>query len=580
MKRRTFVGATGAALVASPAAWAHAIRRQLRSPSKVRFGMVTYLWGRDLDLVSLLQACEAAKLEGVELRTTHAHGVERTLSKKQRRDVRAQFDDAPVACVGIGSNERFDSPDQATLAHAMAATREFLKLSAAIGGSGVKVKPDRFHKGIEHAVTIEQIGRSLAELAPFAEDLAQELRLEVHGDGQDPAIIAQIIAEADHPAVKVCWNSNARDVRGRGFAAHYDQLRPSFGATVHCRELDTPEYPSIDLIERLVDDGYSGTVLLEAHSSPPRSRVSALKTQRAIFDAYASPIERRASKGISIAPQRRDATKIDVVHNGELFATCRIGEENPCLYPLNAVGNRLVVRGYPFVHHAGEARDHPHHRACWFAHGDVDSHDFWHDKNCTIRVKEHSIDGARLWWVAEWASSDGPLATEERTMTFSGDDTTRTIDFSFILRPLGDALTFGDTKEGTFALRVSPTLRLKGARARGRIENARGERDGDCWGKRAASVLYEGPIDGRLVRLSISDDQENPRHPTWWHARDYGLFAANPFGKRAFEGGEAMPMRITNDEPLRLKYTLELASGAAVNRTSPTRQGGFQSRRR
>ena len=572
MKRRAFVGVTGAALVASPAAWASAIRRQLRTPSSVHFGMVTYLWGQDFELLTLLEACEAAKLEGVELRTTHAHGVERTLSKAQRREVRAQFNDTPVACVGIGSDERFDSPDQATLERSMTATREFLQLSAAIGGTGVKVKPDQFHKGIEHAATIEQIGRSLATLAPFAEDLGQELRLEVHGACQDPAIIAQIITKADHPAVKVCWNSNAQDVRGRGFAAHYDQLRPSFGGTVHCRQLDTPEYPSMDLIERLVEDGYQGTVLLEAHTASPRARVSALKNQRALFDAYATPRLPRASKGISIAPQRRDGSKVDVRHNGELFATCRMGDENPCLYPLNAVGNRLVVRGYPFTHHAGETRDHPHHRACWFAHGDVNGHDFWHDKNCTIRVKEHSIEGNQVRWVAEWATPDGPLATEERTMTFSSDHATRAIHFSLVIRPIGDELTFGDTKEGSFALRVTPTLRLKGKRARGRIENSVGQRDGACWGQRAATVLYEGPIDGRLVRLSISDDQENPRHPTWWHARDYGLFAANPFGKRAFEGGEALPMRITNDKPLTLKYRLELATGAAVNCTSPTQQ--------
>jgi hypothetical protein len=125
-------------------------------------------------------------------------------------------------------------------------------------------------------------------------------------------------------------------------------------------------------------------------------------------------------------------------------------------------------------------------------------------------------------------------------------------------------MRFGDTKEGTFAIRVAPSIRLKGERARGRIENAQGTLDGNCWGKRSPWVLYEGPVDGRLVRLRVTDHHENPRHPTWWHARDYGLFAANPFGRSDFErGSEAMPMVVRKTNPLRLRYTLDVETGAS-----------------
>lgn len=562
MRRRAFVGSSASALAIGPAAWARLARRSIGPQSSLKFGLVTYLWGQDLDLGSLIAACEASGLDGVELRTTHAHGVERTLSTRERDEVRRRFQASSVECVGIGSDERFDAPSSATLDRAIEATRGFLQLSADIGGTGVKVKPDRFHKGVPREKTIEQIGRALATLGATAADLNQELRLEVHGECRDPEVIAAIVAEAAHPAVKVCWNSNSRDLQGRGFGAHYDLLRPHFGGTVHCRRLDTADYPSMDLIGRLAGDGYSGIVLLEAHSPPPRHRVSALGNQRALFDRYRKRAATPRSNAITIAPQRRDKTKIDVQLGGELFATCRIGDENPCLYPLYAAGNRLAVRAYPFGHNAGEARDHPHHRSCWFAHGDVDGHDFWHDKACTIRVVDHSIEGDTIRWRAEWTSPEGPLATEERTMRFRGDGGTRTIDFEFVLTPIAEAMTFGDTKEGSFAIRTTPTLRLKGERARGRIENSAGQRDEACWGKRAAEVLYEGPIDGRLVRVRITDHPLNPRHPTWWHARDYGLFAANPFGKRAFEGGEAMPLVVMRDEPLRLKYSLALEVGA------------------
>ena len=122
-------------------------------------------------------ACAEGGLEGVELRTTHAHAVEPRLEPAARAEVRARFADSPVACVGIGSDERFDSPDASRLAAAKAATVDFLRLSADVGGGGVKVKPDSFHEGVERSRTIEQIGESLRELGPVAADLGQEIRL-------------------------------------------------------------------------------------------------------------------------------------------------------------------------------------------------------------------------------------------------------------------------------------------------------------------------------------------------------------------------------------------------------------------
>jgi hypothetical protein len=97
-------------------------------------------------------------------------------------------------------------------------------------------------------------------------------------------------------------------------------------------------------------------------------------------------------------------------------------------------------------------------------------------------------------------------------------------------------IVFGDTKEGTFALRLHPNLRLRGAVAKGAASNREGLAGAAVWGKRSAWVAYQGPVDGEEVGVAIFDHPSNPRHPTWWHARDYGLFAANPFGAHDFEG--------------------------------------------
>ena len=564
VKRREFIGAA-ALVVAAPAAWARAARAILGPDATTRFGLVTYLWGKDLQLEDLISLCESTGLEGVELRTTHAHGVEPQLDGKGRALVRSKFENSNVELLGIGSNERFDSPDRATLARAIMATEQFLRLSADIGGSGVKVKPDSFHSEVEPEITIEQIGRTLGTLGPRAADLGQEIRLEVHGGCSDPEVIARIIEIADHPAVKACWNCNARDLRGVGFQKNFQRLRPHFGGTLHCRRLDQGDYPSIDLLRLLQKSSYQGVVLLEAHSEPPRQRISALRNQREIFDRHTAAVPAASSSEdrITIAPQEGNPELIDVKHEDAPFLTCRIGDENPSLYPLYASGDRLVVRAFPFEQRAGEAKDHPHHRSCWFAHGDVDGHDFWHDKDCQIRVQAHEIDGNAIRWSADWIAPDGEkIATEDRTMRFSGKGDTRKIEFDFTLTPESESMRFGDTKEGTFAIRVAPTIRLKGEKARGRIENSQGQLDGACWGSRSPWVLYEGPIDSRLVRIRMTDHPDNPRHPTWWHARDYGLFAANPFGRSDFERGSAkMPMVVTKTNPLRLRYTLDVETG-------------------
>src|SRR5438105_14745952 len=115
------------------------------------------------------------------------------------------------------------------------------------------------------------------------------------------------------------------------------------------------------------------------------------------------------------------------------------------------------------------------------------------------------------------------------------DENQRMFDFEITLRPASGDVVFGDTKEGTMAVRLAETMRLKGKVGHGHIINSNGVRDEHTWGKRADWCDYYGPVGEKTVGMAIFDHPENPQHPTWWHVRDYGLFAANPFSRHDFE---------------------------------------------
>lgn len=255
-------------------------QEQLNAP--FGFGLVTYMWGADWDLETLLKNCETVGMQGVELRTTHAHKVEPTLTMEQREEVRARFADSSVTLVGIGSDERFDNPDPQIVKNAIEATKDFVRLSHDVGGSGVKVKPDRFHAGVPREKTIEQIGKALNELGEYALGFGQQIRLEIHGECSPIPITKQILDIATHPNVFVCWNSNVVDLEGAGLKANFETVRERFGNTLHVRELNSKDYPFADLISLLVKTEYSGYVLLEA-ASKPSDRIEALKGQMALM---------------------------------------------------------------------------------------------------------------------------------------------------------------------------------------------------------------------------------------------------------------------------------------------------------
>lgn len=240
----------------------------------MKLGIVTYMWGAEWDLPTVIRNCADTGFEGVELRTTHKHGVEVTLSAKQRDEVKKRFDDSPVRFVGPGTACEFHSPDPNVVKKNIEQTREFVVLSHDIGGTGVKVRPNGFPKGEDRRATIERIGTALRECAKFAEGYGQQIRVEVHGSGtQELPVMKQIMEVADHEGVVVCWNSNPGEVVDGSIAANFNLVKSKLGATVHIHDLYDEKYPYREFFRLLKGMGYDGYCLSESPATTDPLRV-------------------------------------------------------------------------------------------------------------------------------------------------------------------------------------------------------------------------------------------------------------------------------------------------------------------
>lgn len=252
-----------------------------------------------------------------------------------------------------------------------------------------------------------------------------------------------------------------------------------------------------------------------------------------------------ASAAQAVRIERLD-DRLRVELNGELFTEYHFRDvPRPYLYPLIGPDNSPMTRNWPMKEVADEERDHLHHRSLWFTHGAVNGHDFWseakghgrivHDQFAAI---SSSRDAGIIQAKNNWVAADGTLICRDETtirVHAPKNDDERLLDYEVTVHALDRDLVFGDTKEGSMAVRLAETMRLKGKVGKGHIINSAGDRDDATWGKRAEWCDYYGPVNGRTVGIAIFDHPKNPRHPTWWHVRDYGLFAANPFGKHDFE---------------------------------------------
>lgn len=250
----------------------------------MRLGLVTYMWGAEWDLPTLIANCAATGFEGMELRSTHRHGVEPTLSSEERAIVRRQFDDSPVTFVGPGSACEYHSPDPEVVRRNIEETKAFAVLSHDLGGTGVKVRPNALVDGEEPARTIERIGNALRECGEFASGYGQEIRVEVHGPGtSDLSVMRQIIDAAGHPQVVVCWNSNTGEVVDGSIAAAFEQVADQLGDTVHIHDL-YDGYPYRELFTLLQARQYEGWLLSE--SPAVANPLPVMRYYRTLFDAW------------------------------------------------------------------------------------------------------------------------------------------------------------------------------------------------------------------------------------------------------------------------------------------------------
>src|SRR5450759_443213 len=214
--------------------------------SGMRFGLVTYQWGKDWDLPTLIANCVKTGLLGVELRTQHAHGVETNLNASQRADVKKRFADSSVTCVGYGSNFEYQNPDPKILRENIEQTKEYIKLCKDIGATGIKVKPNNLPVQIPKEKTIAQIAASLNEVGKFAQDFGQLVRVEVHGTlTQEIPNMKAIFDQVTEPNVKICWNCNDQDLLPPGLEGNFNMVEKWFGDIVHIRELNDGNYPCL-----------------------------------------------------------------------------------------------------------------------------------------------------------------------------------------------------------------------------------------------------------------------------------------------------------------------------------------------
>jgi hypothetical protein len=294
--------------------------------------------------------------------------------------------------------------------------------------------------------------------------------------------------------------------------------------------------------------------------------------------------------------------RIDVLVDGKPF-TSYIWPgtlKKPTLYPIRSGAGVVITRGFPPA--AGERADHPHHVGLWFNYGDVNGYDFWNHSSAIEasrldkmgRIVHQGVtrmDSGRghavLEVKAEWVTAQNgtPLVDETTTFTFRATaDGLRMIDRRTLLQPSGETVTFNDNKEGLLGLRVRRALEdpneksgefvdaagkvtkvdaLDPAGVTGVYTSSEGQKGGHVWGTRGKWTTLEGTVDGRPVTIAILDHPGNPGFPTYWHARGYGLFAANPLGQAIFSNGkETLNFALKRGQSQLFRYRVLIADRA------------------
>jgi hypothetical protein len=290
-----------------------------------------------------------------------------------------------------------------------------------------------------------------------------------------------------------------------------------------------------------------------------------------------------ATPRIQILPNE-SARRVDVVIDGKPF-TSYIWPENlakPVLYPLRAADGTVVTRGFPLEPRPGERVDHPHHVGLWFNYGNVNDFDFWNNSYAIKKEDAHKMGDilqrkivatksgkakGELTVETDWISGTEKLLLKERTkFVFSGDQKSRTIDRITTLQAQNEKVVFHDDKEGMLGMRIARALEMPSTTAEvftdasgnpttvAKLDNtgvngsyltSEGKKGDDAWSTRGKWCMLTGKVGDDPVSIAIFDNPKNPNFPTYWHARGYGLFAANPLGRSVFTNGKEQPLNFT-----------------------------------
>jgi hypothetical protein len=312
-------------------------------------------------------------------------------------------------------------------------------------------------------------------------------------------------------------------------------------------------------------------------------------------------VSRAGAASVEILPHPEER-RVDVLVGGEPF-TAYIWPERlakPVLYPIRTARGTLVTRGFPLDPRPGERVDHPHQVGLWLNYGNVNGVDFWNNSEALspderakmgtirhrlIRRVEGGTDQGTLEVEADWIMPDGSTALEETTtFVFRGTADSRTIDriTRLVVPPGGERVLFADNKEGLFGLRLARALEapsdepevftdasgkpttvpvLDNEGVNGVYHSSAGLEGLAVWGTRATWVALSGNVEGEEVTLLLIDHPANPGHPTYWHARGYGLFAANPLGQKIFsEGREELNLALDPGESTVFRHRLLVLS--------------------
>ncbi len=269
-----------------------------------------------------------------------------------------------------------------------------------------------------------------------------------------------------------------------------------------------------------------------------------------------------------------DDGEMTILRDGKMVTklVARSGSK-PILWPLVGPDGMHLSRAYPMTAaKPGEAEDHIHHRSLWFTHGEVNGIDFWAEGEGrgiiqqTEAIVREIGERVVIETTSDWLSSEGKrILSDKRKLTFHDDEGCAAIDFDIQLIASDGPVNFGDTKEGSFGIRVAGPIKVD-AKQGGKITNSRGEEDGKTWGKPAEWVDYTGPIDGKTYGIAILNHPSSFAFPTRWHVRTYGLFAANPFGVHHFVGGEPTEgVTLAAGNTMSIRYRVLLHAGTTTD---------------